>query len=690
MARVGPNIDRVIVVGLDGLEPRIVAPLLESGALPNLARLAARGGLARVGTTAPAQTPVAWSTFATGTNPGGHGIFDFIRRDPATYRPDLALNRYERASSWLPPKAVNLRRGTAVWERLGAAGVGSTILRCPCTYPPEIGRGRMLAGMGVPDVRGGLGSPTFYSTAPDLTAGESESVVGLGPAGASGEVVTHVIGPRGPKGGEALRFEVAIRPEPDADRVVIRSSGAPGELAVPRGGWSDWLRVRFKVGPLQTIRGMVRFHLVRLGPGPEIELYASPVNFDPDAPMFPISSPPAYARELAEAVGPYHTTGMVEDHTGMVNGRLDEAAFLAQADDAWRERMAMMAHELARFDSGLFYCLFDTPDRVQHLFWRYREPDHPANRGRPTTPEGARAIEDQYRRADAAVGLALEHADDRTLVIALSDHGFGSFRRGVHLNDWLRDRGLLAVRPGHESSTFPANVDWDRTRAYALGLGGIYLNLAGREGRGIVRPDEAEGLKAAIARGLNGLADPGAGGAVAVRRVLPREELYHGPFAAESPDLVVHFAEGYRVSWAASMGGVAEGHFEDNVRAWSGDHIVDPALVPGVLLMNRPFRGERARLLDMAPTILDALDVPPSEGPPLEGRSLLQSVAAGAGSRVGRAFAPARDGPSGGHKGPPHPEGVAADEGGPDSTVPDWDDEDEAAVRERLSGLGYI
>jgi predicted AlkP superfamily phosphohydrolase/phosphomutase len=618
----GARIDRVIVIGLDGLEPRIVGPLLAAGELPNLARLAATGGLARVGTTAPAQTPVAWSTFATGTNPGGHGIFDFIRRDPTTYRPDLALNRYERCSPWLPPKAVNLRRGTAVWERLGAAGVGSTILRCPCTYPPQLDRGRMLAGMGVPDLRGGLGSPTFYSTTPDLAARESEAVVPLRADG-GGEFSTYVVGPRCPKGGEALRFEITVRPDPEADRVAIRSSGSPCELAVPLGGWSDWLRVRFKAGALQTIRGMVRFHLVRLGPGAELELYASPVNFDPDAPMFPISSPSGYARELAGAIGTYHTTGMVEDHTGMVNGRLDEAAFLAQSEDAWREREAMMAHELARFDEGLFYVLFDTPDRVQHLFWRHREPDHPANRGRQATPEGARAIDDQYRRADAVVGHALEYADDRTLVIALSDHGFGSFRRGVHLNNWLRDQGLLALRPGADPSAFPANVDWGRTRAYALGLGGIYLNLAGREGQGVVRPDEAEGLKTSIARGLKGLADPGAGGAVAVRRVLPREELYHGPFASESPDLVVHFADGYRVSWAASMGGVAEGHFEDNVKPWSGDHIVDPALVPGILLMNRPFRGEGARLLDLAPTILDALGVADSGGSPLEGRSLL-------------------------------------------------------------------
>ena len=162
-------------------------------------------------------------------------------------------------------------------------------------------------------------------------------------------------------------------------------------------------------------------------------------------------------------------------------------------------------------------------------------------------------------------------------------------------------------------------VDWGHTRAYALGLGGIYLNLKGREGQGAVDPAEAETLQAAIARGLRGLEDPGRG--VAIRGVRPREEVYWGPYAQESPDLMVHCAQGYRISWGSSMGGVSEGHFEDNVKTWSGDHIIDPALVPGVLFMNRPFRGESARLVDLAPTILAALGVP--EGPAMEGSSLL-------------------------------------------------------------------
>jgi predicted AlkP superfamily phosphohydrolase/phosphomutase len=283
----------------------------------------------------------------------------------------------------------------------------------------------------------------------------------------------------------------------------------------------------------------------------------------------------------------------------------------------------MMIHELERHDEGLFFCLFDTPDRVAHMFWRFGEEDHPANRA-GTRGDMARVIEDHYRACDAVVGRALEYADDRTLFVVLSDHGMNSFRRGVHLNTWLHDQGLLAlkpgVRPGEEAGDFFRSVDWDRTKAYALGLGSLYLNLAGREERGVVGAGEAAALTASIAKGLAGLPDP-ATGRVAVRSAMAREQLYEGAYADEAPDLVVNFNAGYRVSWSTALGGVPEGHFEDNVKKWAGDHLVDPALVPGVLFMNKGFDGERASLAGLAPTILDALGVP--RGAEMEEESLL-------------------------------------------------------------------
>jgi predicted AlkP superfamily phosphohydrolase/phosphomutase len=611
---------KVIVIGLDGLEPRIVEPMLDAGELPNLARVRASGGFSRVRTTSPAQTPVAWSSFATGTNPGGHGIYDFLRRDPKTYLPDLSLNRYEQKNSFLPPKAVNLRRGTAVWELLSAAGVPSTVLRCPCTYPADAVRGRMLSGMGVPDIRGGLGTSTFYTTASDAEPRESENVVKVELAG--DRIRTHLVGPRHPKTGGDATLDVTIEVDRPGRRVVVRSDGEPRGLEVRLGEWSDWLRVKFKLGLMQSVRGMMRFHLVRLEPA--FELYVSPVNFDPEAPMFPISAPWEYATELQRETGTYHTTGMVEDHTGLNNERFGEPAYLDQCATVMAEREAMMLYELERRDEGLFFCLFDTPDRIQHMFWRFREAEHPSHRGGEIPEEFRRVIEESYRRCDEAVGKALSFVDDRTLFIAMSDHGFNSFQRGLHLNTWLHDQGLLAlhdgVEPGEEAGDFLRQVDWSRTSAYALGLGSIYLNRKGREGEGILDEAGADRVKDAIVSGLTGLVDRERG-EVAVRGVSRREEIYSGEYADEAPDLVVNFGNGYRVSWETALGGVPEGHFADNVKRWGGDHIVDPALVPGVLFMNRPFQGEGARLVDLAPTILSALGVPKGEA--MEGESLI-------------------------------------------------------------------
>ncbi len=611
---------KVIVIGLDGLEPSVVEAMFSAHELPNLARLRGQGGYACIATTNPAQTPVAWSSFTTGTNPGGHGIFDFLSRDPKTYLPLLGLSRYEQKNAFVPPKVVNMRRGTPVWELISNAGMPSTILRCPCTYPPDGIQGRMLSGVGVPDLRGGLGTSTFYTSRENVKAEHSEKVVHVKPGG--NQVTTHLIGPRNPKTRADFTFDVSIELDRSANKVILRSDGQPKMLEVKQGQWSDWLSVKFKVGLLQSVKGIVRFYLRQVEP--IFEFYASPINFDPEAPLFPISSPPEYAGEIQARMGTFYTSGMPEDHDGLIYGRFDEAAYWDQCQLVLREREQMMFYELERLSEGLFFCLFDTPDRFQHMFWRFREQNHPANHN-GFDPEMTRAIEEHYRTLDTIVGKAMDYVDDQTLFIVLSDHGMNSFRRGLNLNTWLYENGFLALkngaRPGEEENgDFFRNVDWSRTKAYALGLAGIFLNLKGREANGIVDPGEAGNVGADIVKGLTGLRDP-KNGEVAVRSVFTREQVYTGPYASESPDLVINFSRGYRVSWGTPLGGVPEGLFEDNVKRWGADHVIDPALVPGVLFMNRPFNGEGARLVDMAPTILKALGLP--KGPAMEGDSLL-------------------------------------------------------------------
>jgi predicted AlkP superfamily phosphohydrolase/phosphomutase len=617
---------KVIVIGLDGLEPGIVEAMLGRGELPNLAKIRAAGSYARLQTTYPAQTPVAWSSFMTGTNPGGHGIFDFICRDPQTYLPDVALTRFEPPKNMLAqPRVVNRRQGVPLWQPLSKAGIPSTILRCPCTFPPETLQGRMLAGVGVPDLRGSQSKGTFYTQDRTVTAEENEQLVFLDPGS---EVTTGVIGPRNTKTSPAsdTYCEVRVQVDKASRKLVIHTGGSPSTIEIPEKGWSEWVRFKFKFSMLQAVTGIARFYVRQLEP--HLEFYVSAVNFDPAAPMFPVSTPADYARELSEKVGLFSTLGMAEDHNGLNNGRLDEAAYLEQCELVLSERERTMRFELDRFSEGLFFMLFDTPDRAQHMLWRFRDREHPGFEP-DLSPELATRIEEHYRRCDTLLSPVLEKVDENALLIVLSDHGFGTFRRAFDTNTWLYQNGLLAVKdsqkPGERLGEGFAGVNWSKTYAYAVGLGGIYLNFKGRESAGILEEGtEAERVRHAIQTGLAGFPDAQTK-RPAIRSVSRREELYSGAFVGNSPDLLVNFHRGFRVSWQSALGGFSHSLLEDNLRRWSGDHIVDPESVPGILFMNREMRqgqgNDQTRIIDLAPTILNYLGATLPES--MEGASLL-------------------------------------------------------------------
>ena len=600
--------------------------MLGRGELPNLAKIRAAGSYARLQTTYPAQTPVAWSSFMTGTNPGGHGIFDFICRDPQTYLPDVALTRFEPPKNMLAqPRVVNRRQGVPLWQPLSKAGIPSTILRCPCTFPPETLQGRMLAGVGVPDLRGSQSKGTFYTQDRTVTAEENEQLVFLDPGS---EVTTGVIGPRNTKTSPAsdTYCEVRVQVDKASRKLVIHTGGSPSTIEIPEKGWSEWVRFKFKFSMLQAVTGIARFYVRQLEP--HLEFYVSAVNFDPAAPMFPVSTPADYARELSEKVGLFSTLGMAEDHNGLNNGRLDEAAYLEQCELVLSERERTMRFELDRFREGLFFMLFDTPDRAQHMLWRFRDREHPGFEP-DLSPELATRIEEHYRRCDTLLSPVLEKVDENALLIVLSDHGFGTFRRAFDTNTWLWQNGLLAVKesqkPGERLGEGFAGVNWSKTYAYAVGLGGIYLNFKGRESAGILEEGtEAERVRHAIQTGLAGFPDAQTK-RPAIRSVSRREELYSGAFVGNSPDLLVNFHRGFRVSWQSALGGFSHSLLEDNLRRWSGDHIVDPESVPGILFMNREMRqgqgNDQTRIIDLAPTILNYLGARLPES--MEGASLL-------------------------------------------------------------------
>ncbi|RME39482.1 MAG: nucleotide pyrophosphatase [Planctomycetota bacterium] len=623
------KVKRVVVLGLDGMEPTLAEGFMAEGRMPNLAKLADRGCFKRLGTTLPPLSPVAWSTFLTGCNPGKHNVFDFLTRDRRTYRPLLSSvsihgpSRVLRIGRYrLPlgkPDIRLLRKGVPFWNVLGRHGVFSNILRVPITFPPEPFRGVLLSAMCVPDLRGSQGTFTYYTTRPaeedEYTGGERITVRREGD-----RIRSYLIGPPDElheNGGE-LRcpFEVRITGK---DRALLTVEGQTYPLEAGR--YTPWVRVVFRMGAGVRVRGICEFQL--LSTEPEFALYVTPIQIDPERPAMPISYPNVYAAYLAKNQGLFATLGLAED-TWALNARiLDDEGFLHQCLEADREREAMFFDALEKVRRGLVVCVFDGTDRIQHMFWRYLDAEHPAHGGQGGR-ERRQAIEELYERMDDLVGRTLAACDDgETVVMVLSDHGFNSFRRGVDLNYWLEKNGYLAWNAGAGSGKYLADVDWSKTRAYALGLAGIWLNVRGRESQGIVEPGEAADLRAELCRRLTGLRDEERG-EVAIHRAFPAPETYRGPYRAEAPDVIVGYNRGYRVCWEAAIGQRTDRLFHDNTKAWSGDHCIDPKLIPGVLFCNRRIEDERPRLMDIGPTVLElfGVDVPKH----MDGRPLRVAV----------------------------------------------------------------
>jgi predicted AlkP superfamily phosphohydrolase/phosphomutase len=346
-----------------------------------------------------------------------------------------------------------------------------------------------------------------------------------------------------------------------------------------------------------------------------VRLYLSPVQIDPENPVLPISHPRFFATFLSKLCGRYSTLGLAEDTWALNEGVLDEDAFLEQAWSNHAEREAMFFAMLSRTPRGLITCVFDGSDRIQHMFMRYLDDDHPA---RDLDPQRARryrgVIEDTYRRMDELVGRVMAEVDPEdpeNLVVVLSDHGFQTFRRGVNINAWLLENGYLTLEPGRTASgEWFDGVDWSRTLAYSLGLGGLFINMAGREGRGIVPPEQAPALADELALRLESLVDPDLRQR-AVRKAYPAHRLYRGPYADQAPDVIIGYRRGWRISWEGARGIAGGPVFSDNTKAWSGDHCIDPELVPGVLIANRALGGDRQpHIMDLAPTLLDLFGVP--------------------------------------------------------------------------------
>lgn len=648
---------RVVIVGFDGVDAKIVEEMLARGELPNLAELRGRGGYSPLTPTIPAQTPVSWATFSTGLDPGGHEIFDFLKRDPSNRIPTFAVaeetsvpfllgkktpaalaavgaaifllpalllfrrrraagvvlailaagaaaGAYLAARSWLPetrPSVRNNRRGSVFWTESGARP--ATVIRMPVTFPPEpFAGGRMLSGLGVPDLSGRIGKPAYYTSDPFFAPREgndfSVDIVRL--ESNVGRQATKISGPPGRAFGREGTIDAAMTltvPDP-RDRLVIEASGTLTELKP--GQWSDWIPLSFRVNPLVAVRGYARMRLATVQP--EIGLYLSPIQFDPEhlPPGFSISSPSGFAKELVERFGRYKTMGWAIDTWSIQSGTLSEEAFLEDVRHTSEQEREMLRGLLAG-DQRLLFHYFEFPDRVGHVFWRFRDPQHPAYDAALASRYGD-AIEKSYATMDAIVGETAKALKPEDVLIVLSDHGFATWRRSVNYNSWLVENGYLVLKGDARRQNLEAlfsrgqfweAVDWSKSKAYAMGLGDIYVNLEGREQGGIVAPGaEYEALRRELSERLTALTDPKTN-EKAVSRVFKREDVYRRFDPRLIPDLIVANRPGYRVSWQSSLGVPTATVFEDNRDVWSGDHCsLDPDLVRGVLFASKPFRAD--------------------------------------------------------------------------------------------------
>ena len=619
------KVKRLVILGLDGLDPALTERWIADGELPNLEKLAQRGSFTRLRTTYPSISPVAWSSFMTGVDPARHNIFDFLSRDLRTYKPKLSSSEIQsaprslRVGNWIipigKPLVRNMRKSRAFWSILGDHGIPCNILRVPLTFPPEKFAGALLSAMCVPDLRGTQGSFTYFTTDPAEVA-----QVGEAPETTGGERhlvefkdnVAHAVLP-GPvdsmhREGDVLKIPFTVMLDLDHRTCVLKISGRKYKLK--ERDYSPWIPLSFKSGPGAKVHGIARFYVTKMTP--YFGLYVTPINIDPAKPALPISWPRYYSVYLAKLIGEFATLGLAEDTWALNEGVIDEEAFLKQTLDHHQEREDMFLNAIEKSREGVVACVFDGTDRLQHMFFRYLDESHPANRGKDVG-KFKDTILDMYKRADEMVGRILQDLGPNEQFLVISDHGFQSFRRGVNLNTWLMHNGFLKLKNGAQSGDWFEGVDWSQTRAYAFGLGGMYINQKGREAEGIVElGNSTDELKRTIIEQLSGLRDDEHDD-VAVNEVFDAHQVHSsGPYRDNGPDLIVGYNRGYRASWEGAVGRATESVLSDNTKAWSGDHCIDPRLVPGVMFSNWPIRSNDPGIGDLAPTILNlfGVDVP--------------------------------------------------------------------------------
>ncbi|MBJ02200.1 MAG: hypothetical protein CMK00_04925 [Planctomycetes bacterium] len=661
LAAAGPDHKRVVILGIDGMDPEILAEVIARypERMPNFRKLISEGdGIQSLGTATPPQSPVAWSNFITGRNPGGHGIFDFIHRNPMTRSVASSTVTESHADDVHLPGEYKFpmasggdtnRSGDAFWKVLADNGVPADIWRMPINYPVEPALGLSFCGMMTPALDSAYGEFTMYSSAPPVNAHVSGGRF-VEVREYNGRIDTFLAGPPNAFKEGDPQAKIPLRIHLDRENGAVAIDTGSSVIVLEPGQWSGFATVSFSLLPmgLMDLSGITRFYLRSIEP--EFELYAGPINFDPLAPVEPVSQPEEASADLAEAIGPYYTQGMAEEVSALKSEVFTVEEFMAQAELVYGERNEMLDyaldHYLDKDTGGLLFFYYSTVDLCCHMMWRHHDEEHPHHdeaiaardssdwSGRPGSTWGD-TVHDLYLKMDPVLGRLRERVGEEAAIIVMSDHGFAPYRREFSLNTWLlendylvlkqdQDRELAMDDPAHAPVSISQAVDWSKTKAYGVGFNGLYLNLAGREldnpdtpedESGVVQTGaEADRLLAQIKQGLEAEIDPKTGQRFVLRADLA-SVVYTGERMAEAPDLIVGYDSGYGNSDASTSGRIPHNVIQDNLGGtFNGSHLMAPDVVAGIMLTNLTVRDGAHALEDLTVEILRQYDIEPVAG----------------------------------------------------------------------------
>ncbi len=586
-----------LILGFDSFDPTTFEHLVGQGKLPNLNRYAEAGKYARFTVSDPPQTEVSWTSIATGQDPGGHGIFDFVHRDPQTYTPFVSLLPTQRTAlgvQFVPPY-----RARTLFEEATRQGYPATALWWPGLFPARVELPiQTIPGLGTPDIQGKLGVGLLYTTDPTPPNEESKTAIKPLRQAGTGRFAGEVEGPltkvRGQMQPARIDLQLDLTDERKA-RLVI------GKQVVDliSGEWSPVIEIIFKLGLFISVRAVTRAILTQTSP--DVRLYLLPLQIHPLGTPWRYATPPGFVKRTWKTSGPFLTLGWPQDTTGLEEGCINDGQFLALCDSIFESRQRALMHQLENFNEGVLAIIFDSLDRVQHMF-RRDQPD---------------VLESWYIKLDGLVGRVSQRLQGNgkspARLLVLSDHGFSEFTYKVHVNRWLVDGGWLTPTNGTGPGSL-SDLDWERSQAYAVGLNSLYLNLAGREGQGTVSASQAPELVEKLRQGL--LDWRGPDGRPVIQRALRREEAFSGPLSAYGPDLLLGFSPGYRASAETGLGKWKETSIEPNGDHWGADHCIDSQAVPGVIFASQGLEGLVNPSFRHIPVLATGKELAPGDGAP--------------------------------------------------------------------------